>query len=249
MSNIQALLKNRMKKGGDASPSKMAAMAEQSASGNLTSFAGIFSITELNEREKESLRSLLQEYNETGDGDIEKDFESLIAITSEVKAINNQAAILHGERIKKAHGILTKYKDGAFTAWLIAAYGNRQTPYNLMQYYEFYMAMPSPLKTKVEEMPKQAIYTLAARDAPIEKKKKIVENFSGETKAELLLQIREEFPLHEEDRRRHNHGDAAIIFLRKSLNSLKTPKIKLKADQKELLEEMVEEIREVLKGL
>ena len=139
MSKVNELLTQRLKK-NEASP-KMTAMAHQSANGNLTSFAGVFGVSELNEHERSKIEEILKNYAVDVD-DISRDLSSLISITSEVKAINNQAALLHGERIKKAHTIFTRYRDGAFTAWLISAYGNRQTPYNLMQYYEFCEAMP-----------------------------------------------------------------------------------------------------------
>lgn len=248
MSNFNALIKNRMKTPGDnKSPSKMAIMAEQSANGQKSGFAGVFNVTKLSSAEISSLHDLLVGYvpDERKD-DFKVDFDRLTDITAEVKAINNQAIILHGERIKKAHAILIKYKDGAFTAWLIAAYGNRQTPYNLMQYYDFYQAMPGDLRPKVELMPKQAVYTLAARDAQFEEKKKIVENFSGETKNELLSLIREKFPLDDNDGRKLDHGNATIIALRKGLNSLKASKFKLTDDQKELIGEIVGELNNLV---
>lgn len=247
MANVNALIQKRLQK-GELSP-KMAAMAERSANGNLTSFAGLFSVSELNDAEKHSLKELLQEYKGAASKDIEHDFQQLVSITSEVKAINNQAAILHGERIKKAHAILIQYKDGAFTAWLIAAYGNRQTPYNLMQYYDFYMAMPAPLKPKIEAMPKQAVYTLAARDAPLDKKKKFVENFAGETKNALLAQIRETFPLKEEDRRRFNAGDAAIQAFAKGLEHLESQRSRLSASQKTQLGAQLDQLKKILRTL
>ena len=81
----------------------MAEMSKQSAKGNLNTFSGLFSVTELNEGEKSYLEAILHEFN-TGKNDISVDLRSLISITSEVKAINNQAAILHGERIQKSSG-------------------------------------------------------------------------------------------------------------------------------------------------
>src|SRR5262249_38023900 len=151
--NVNSILDQRMKK--PSNTSKMAAMAKQSASGNLTSFSGVFSIAELSAKEKNTLAEILKSYaNE--EQDFSTDLDILISLTAEVKAINNQAALLHGERIKKAHHVLTRYRDGAFTAWLIAAYGNRQTPYNLMQYYEFCEVMPKQLRPQIELMPRQA---------------------------------------------------------------------------------------------
>ncbi len=240
MSNVNALLSQRMKKGEQSS--KMAEMAKRSADGNLTGFSGIFSVTDLNEREKNLLEAILRTHaieEENVDGDL----NALISITSEVKAINNQAAILHGERIKKAHGILTRYRDGAFTSWLIAAYGNRQTPYNFMQYYEFYEAMPKPLRLQIEAMPRQAVYTLASREGPFDKKKKIVENYNGETKAELLEIIRATFPLGEQDRRKQDLGEALIQSLKRMCQAFNGNRHALSKVQKGALCELIDQLR------
>lgn len=212
MSKMNALLNQRLKKGDQSS--KMAALAKQSANGNLTGFSGIFSVVDLSEKEKGSLESILNTYANEGHS-LKDDLETLISLTSEVKAINNQAAILHGERIKKAHAILTRYRDGAFTMWLLTAYGNRQTPYNFLQYYEFYEAMPKDLRPLIETMPRQAIYTLASREGALSTKQQIVENFKGQTKQELLLQIREIFPLNTKDKRRTNIGLGIVQELKK----------------------------------
>lgn len=101
MGNVNDLLTKRLKKNDLSTPTKMAAMAQQSAHGNLTGFSGVFGLSELNEHEKGFLATLLNEYT-TGKENIDADLTVLISITSEVKAINNQAAILHGERIKRA---------------------------------------------------------------------------------------------------------------------------------------------------
>jgi hypothetical protein len=224
----------------------MAEMAKQSATGNLTSFAGLFSVTELPSHDKEMIEGILREY--TSDLDtIEKDLVSLISITSEVKAINNQAAVLHGERIKKAQEILTRYKDGAFTAWMIAAYGNRQTPYNLLLYYEFYNRMPKTLRPQIEAMPRQAIYTLASRDGSSEKKQEIVQRYNGETKQEILGIIRESFPLDEEDKRKSNAHETLILNLQRITNSFKRNKRPLTNKQKTTLIDLLDHLKELVK--
>ena len=239
---MQALLNERLKK--NERPSKMAAMADQSADGQLTSFSGIFSITDLSTLEKSRIEEILKTY--ARDGDIKSDLTTLLSITSEVKAINNQAALLHGERIKKAHTILTNYRDGAFTAWLIAAYGNRQTPYNLMQYYEFCEAMPKTLRPQIEAMPRQAIYTLATREGQIEKKREIVETYQGETKIELLNRIREVFPLENHDKRRRNIADAVIDLLQKSRKELKGSKAVMSTAQRTVIKSLLEDIKRLI---
>lgn len=243
MSNVNALLGERLKKSGQTS--KMAAVAKQSAEGNLTSFSGIFSVSELSGADKESLAILLKEYAST-DEDLSGDLNALISITSEVKAINNQAAILHGERIKKAHEILIKYQDGAFTAWLIATYGNRQTPYNFLQYYEFYEALPRSLRPQIEAMPRQAVYTLASRDGPLASKQRIVENFSGQTKAELLLQIRETFPLPVKDKRRPDFAQSAIQILQKLYHGLDSSEASITNQQKKTICQLLIDLRNLI---
>lgn len=243
MGNINALLAERLKKENPSS--KMSAMAKQSANGHLTSFSGIFSITELSDLEKAALNHLLEEHS-TGEQNVEKDLPLLASITSEVKAINNQAAMLHGERIKKAHDILTKYRDGAFTAWLLATYGNRQTPYNFMQYYELCEALPKNLRPKIESIPRQAIYTLATREGPLDKKRDIIQNYKGETKEQMLVIIREYFPLKETDRRRGNSGDSAIHHLEKVAHQLKSPRLRLTKLQKKSIVKLIDEIQQLV---
>ncbi|NGX41661.1 MAG: hypothetical protein KR126chlam4_01506, partial [Candidatus Anoxychlamydiales bacterium] len=166
----------------DKQKPKMTALAELSKEGSLSSFSGVFKPNTLNESEKENLSNILQNYkNEDSDIDVEEDLKNLIKITAEVKAITNQAVILHGERIKKAQTILKNYKEGAFTYWLMETYGNRQTPYNFLQYYDFYMDMPTNLRTQIDSMPRQAIYTLASRGGDLEKKQDIVQNYKGQS--------------------------------------------------------------------
>lgn len=244
MGNVSALLSERLKK--NTGTSKMAAMAEKSANGNLTSFSGIFSVTDLSSHDKCTIESILRQYAVDTDR-IDADLAPLISITSEVKSINNQAALLHGERIKKAHTILTRYKEGAFSAWLMTAYGNRQTPYNLMQYYEFCEAMPKSLRPQIEAMPRQAIYTLASREGPLDRKRIIVEEYRGQTKTVLLDEIREAFPLAEADQRRKNMGESVIAALERIHKELKKRPCRFTSTQKEAVETLLEGIRHFIK--
>lgn len=212
MKSMNSLIGERMK---SSSPTKkMALLAERSASGQMSAFSGLFGLSDLTEQEKARLEELLRTFS-TGEEDLTQDLNALSHITSEVKAINHQAALLHGERIKRAQELLQNYQDGAFSAWLVAIYGNRQTPYNLMQYFEFYEALPKLLQPKLESMPRQAVYTLASRDGAFEKKQEVVENYAGETKNALLSLIRSLFPLKENDRRRQNLFHTALVEIEK----------------------------------
>ncbi len=242
MSQVNTLLSERLSKNKKKS-SKTAALAERSASGNLSGFAGVFGMSELSPHEKDLLETILNEYAH-GDENIPKDFKSLLSITSEVKAINNQAALLHGERIKRAQNILKQYRDGAFTSWLMATYGNRQTPYNFLQYFEFYESLSSPLRQQIETMPRQAVYTLASRDGDLKEKHEIVQQYQGQSKDELLKMIRERFPLSDQDQRRRKQGELALHLLKRVLNLLSEKKARVTKRQKTQIQDYIEAINE-----
>lgn len=243
MTKVNAILDQRMKKSSNST--KMMEMANQSTKGNLTSFSGIFNVVELSENEKSALSEILTHFADDHQ-DIRNDLSLLISITSEVRAITNQAALLHGERIKKVHHMLTKYRDGAFTAWLMAAYGNRQTPYNLMQYYEFCEVMPKTLRPKIELMPRQVVYVLASREGSLEQKQQIVENYQGETKAEMLSRIREIFPLNERDRRHSKVSSSVIQELNQIYRRLKNIKTDIPSKEKKQIVHLLHQVLKIV---
>jgi hypothetical protein len=224
MSNVKSALSKRFEKNTEK-PTKMDRLAEQTSMGSLTSFSGVFKVTSLTEDEKDSLKALLDSYKNQ-DSSVDGDLESLCAITSEVKAINNQAIILHGERIKKAQIVLKKYKDGAFSQWLLQTYGNRQTPYNFLQYYEFYISSSQSMQKAIDLLPKQVIYTLASRDIVKEIKEQFILSYQGETKAELLARIRDLFPLDDEDKRSQKISEQVLESLKKTKKLLEKKSFK-----------------------
>lgn len=200
-----------------SSNTKVSQLASQSATGNLSSFSGVFQTIPLSDIEKDQIQNLLYHYRDSKKQQIAKDLEELSQITCELKAIHNQSVLLHGERIKKAQALLKNYKDGAFSSWLIAVYGNRQTPYNFLQYYELYIAMSADLQKKLPSIPRQAIYTLASRKGSLRQKEQIVEQFQGESKELLIKKIQKTFPLDQSDKRRKNiynsiYGQLAKIY-------------------------------------
>ena len=218
MVKFNTLLNLRLKQKKSNTP-KMTALVEKAKSGNLSSFSGVFKVTPPTEEEKQKIKKILTSFKTNEIISIEKDLEDLSILSSEVKAITNQAVILHGERIKRAQNILKNYQDGAFTAFLLETYGNRQTPYNFLQYFEFYQSMPQNLHKQIDNMPRQAIYALASRTGDNDVKKELVENYQGETKNELLSLIREKFPIDEKDNRLTN-PTIQIIKLLKMINDL-----------------------------
>lgn len=223
---------------------KMSDLAKQSTEGELTAFSGMFQLSKLGAQEVSQIEEILKTHALSEELAVDHDLRDLLAITQEVRAITNQAVILHGERIKRAQNILKQYKEGAFTAWLIATYGNRQTPYNFLQYYEFYSRIPKHLQTKLEEMPRQAIYTLASRQGSQELKEEIIKTYQGETKQQLLHKIRLEFPLAETDRRREDIGEGAMKTLGKLAERFRTAQIN--PEQKKALIEQLHHLEGLL---
>ncbi len=244
MAKVNSFLAERFKQ-ATQKLSKMTNLVEMSSKGQLSSFTGVFRVEQLSDKEKQTLELLLDQYKNQ-EQEIESDLKHLSDITAEVKAINNQAIILHGERIKKAQILLKNYREGAFTAWLIAAYGNRQTPYNFLQYYELYCALPQGLHNKLDEMPKQAIYSLASRNGSLEQKQQIIANYKGEPKQELLALIRDTFPLSNVDRRAHDAAEMALIALHRIYRQVHSATFRASGKQKESLYALLEEIKTAL---
>lgn len=218
MDKMQELLEGRFANNGSQ---KVKALAKQSSDGKLTGFSGLFKTVELGEIEKATLEAILQKHAPEAPCDLEKDFAALSNITAEIKAITSQAAILHGERIKRAQKILKSYQEGAFSAWLMATYGNRQTPYNFLLYYELYEQLPHDLKNQAERLPRQAMYTLASRDAPLEKKIALIAGYNGETKQEMLERIRHTFPLSSQDKRREVPSQSLLMNIERLISYYK----------------------------
>ena len=243
MAKVNTLLSERLKKPTEKI-SKMSNLAGLSSSGNLSSFSGVFRVSQLSQAEHQNIEELLKQYGPQ-EGVSSQDLEQLVSLTSEVRAINNQAAILHGERIKKAQDILKGYRDGAFSAWLIQTYGNRQTPYNFLQYYELYTALPQMLIPKLSSMPKQALYTLASRDGSMSLKEEIIKNYQGETKQQLLDLIRKTFPLADTDKRAQDFSIYAITVLGRLHEVLTRGPFAVSNKQKKTIKSLLKQIAQL----
>ena len=92
-------------------------------------------------------------------------------------------------------------------------------------------------------MPRQAVYVLASREGSLEKKQEIVENYQGETKAEMLLLIRQIFPLMQSDKRKQKVGKALIIGLERVYQQLKQSPPELTSAQKKQALSLLKQIQ------
>lgn len=206
---------------------------------------------DLSRKEENNLQLILHEYFNPGamkEEEVAEDFLSLRDINTQIKSIHAQSIMLHGERIKLAQDILKKYRDGAFTAWLVETYGNRQTPYSILQYCEFYHRLPNDhLRRKLEQIPRKAAYTLASREGDSELKEKILSEHSDAGQKELIMLIQDTFPLPEGDRRKRKEANMATLgSLEKLCQTLGKRKHSLTDEHREKVEEIIDFLQDLL---
>jgi hypothetical protein len=158
----------------------------------------------LTDQEKRDIQALVDEYQpeEIVSSRAAQHVEQLVEITKQIKSIAAQSVLLHGERIKQAQDLLANYRDGAFTKWLMSTYGNRQTPYSMLRYYEFYQSAPKEARLLIEAAPKKAVYLLASRSGDRDKKIELIQEHGTESQKDLLNLIQSSFPLAETDKRK-----------------------------------------------
>lgn len=232
MDDLNAILEKKLK---EKSQLKVQTLADRKVPAPKDGLSSL-NRSKLTKAEEESLEELLHE-NALDQINILKDLDELKVITEEVKSINTQSIILHGERIKRAQTLLKEYKSGTFSQWLLQTYGNRQTPYNFLQYFEFYQSLTASLQEKMLDMPKQAVYTLASRSGDVKEKAPFIEQYKGESKEELLTTIRKAFPLKLSDKRKENFSSTVYTTLFNLLKQMKQKKwIKTPAEKQKINE-------------
>lgn len=168
---------------------------------------------DLSNEEKEYLRSELLEQAKSGNISVdqaEKDSEELLGLSSQIRAITKQSIILHGERIFKAQKILAKYRKSMWQTWLKVSYGNRQTPYNFLYYYNLYKAVPKEDQSLIQQMPVRAAYLLSSRDGEMKKKLEIIRNHATNSQKDLISVIQKAFPTAESDGRGRREGSRGL---------------------------------------
>lgn len=160
---------------------------------------------ELSDQEKMSIQKILVE--DYMPGTISEDLvsqhvEQLTDITKQIKSISVQSVLLHGERIKQAQELLKNYREGAFTKWLMNTYRNRQTPYSMLRYYEFYQSSPKEFRSLIESAPKKCVYLLASKEGDHDKKLELIKEHGKSTQSDFLILIQTAFPTQESDKRK-----------------------------------------------
>ena len=116
-----------------------------------------------------------------------------------------------GSVLHKAREVLKKYKDGAFTRWLELAYGNRQTPYRMLQYYDFYQTLSKDVQPLIQSMPKRATHVLASRNGDPEKKVEIIKQHYASSSEDIIKIIQDTLPINAKDGRKRKDNDDVLV--------------------------------------
>ncbi len=184
----------------------------------------VFTVAPLSNEDSKQLQQILEKSaieSQISNEQVDSDHKNLLHITTEIRAIEKQSALLHGERINKAQQILKKYRDGTFTNWLLLAYGNRQTPYSWLQFYELFQRLEKDEQSKISSMPKKAAYVLAGRNGALEKKVAIIKEHYESSRDEIIQVVQETFPLAEEDKRKASKRVSDADLLREILPKIR----------------------------
>lgn len=216
---------------------------------NVNSFNAIFELQKLDDQEEKKLKELL-ESNWSSDSltkkEVEENLGQLKTLTSEIKSISRQGAFLIGERVVKAREILKPYRDGTFTLWLETTFGSRKSGYNMLSYYELFIALPSEeLKNKYKKMAQRAAYQLANRKGDIQKKFAIIDQHYGSKSNEIIRIVQEEFS--NRDYRSRKTVEALINRLLETVDQLVKRQEELSAEDLKDIKYARGRLQEILK--
>lgn len=179
---------------------------------------------------------------------VSDDYQSLTTLTQQIRAIDRQSILLHGERIQQAQSLLKRYKEGAFTSWLMLTYGNRQTPYRMLRFHELFQELERHDRSLLEQMPKKAAYSLAMREGELSEKVKIIREHHAEDPDLIINAIQALLPLQEGDKRakRLTNDESVLKALEAGVYTLKKRKEDLSESTRQRLSELVKVIVSIL---
>lgn len=208
----------------------------------VSTFNSVFDTKPLDSEEAALLEKILDDGSghEVTPEQSANDFTNLKQITAEIKAIAKQGTILLGERVHRAREILKPYKDGTFTRWLEAAFGTRKTGYNVLAYYELFMALPrDDLRNNFKKLQHRTAYILASREGDIEAKAAILRECHDKSHDELVSLIQEKLPISKGDKRTKKILIETLLSnMREVIGNLHHRKSDLTDDNKTEIEEL-----------
>lgn len=213
-------------------------------------FERVFQVSPLDPEQSREFELLLFESYQPGrltEEEVGEDYRKLVSITAEIKAIHKQQILLIGERIFQVRELLKNYGDGqnTFTKWIESVFGSKRTAYNILRYYEFYHELPSvELRTHLKRMPLKAAYCLSNRQAPLDKKVLIIQNYVDQKPDDLILLIKEQLPIPEHDKRRKSGNQVTIEKMKSLCETLRKRKDVLSDDDRKAIQKIIDEMND-----
>lgn len=209
-----------------------------------------FVATPLSKEEEVYIQTLLHENyvsSKPGLDEVDADYQTLAILTRQIKSIDQQGILLHGERIHKARNLLKKYRDGTFTKWLFIAYGNRQTPYRMLHFYKLFQELEREDRNLLEKMPKKVAYQLATRAGSVIDKIRIIRNYQHKSSEEISAEIQTVFPMQKGNRRiDHSNKDEMIIKTLENAVAKLMQRKNLSKGIRKKLERLIENMQKIL---
>lgn len=200
----------------------------------VNTFNSVFDPKPLEKEEEQGIENLLLENflpGKTPETQVETDLTLLKKLTGEIKAIVKQGVVLTGERVYKARELLKPYRDGTFAKWTEITFGSRRTAYNMLAYYELYSSIPDHVsKEKFSKLPQKAAYLLASKDADINEKIEIIDNYYDSNANELISLIQDKFPSEKPDGRQKTATTALLYSIELNLKKVLKRKNHLSED-------------------
>ncbi len=213
-------------------------------------FERVFQVTPLDTEQSREFELLLFESYQPGlltEEEVGEDYKKLVSITAEIKAIHKQQVLLIGERMYQVRELLRNYGDGqnTFTKWIESVFGSKRTAYNILRYYEFYNELPTlELRNHFKKLPLKAAYCLSNRQAALEKKVGIIQNYVDQKPDDLILLIKEQLPIPEHDKRRKSGNQVTIEKMKVLCQTLKKRKHALSKEDREAIQLIIDELHD-----
>lgn len=212
----------------------------------INAFHSLFSVQDLTKNEEGSIqRMLLDGILPNSSVNLEQDLFEVRRLTQELRAIRKQELILIGERIAEARDIFRKYQEESFREWLSFTFGSFKTGYNYLSLYDLYLLIPDDMKERLRDMPAKAVYILASKKAPLEKKIEIVRYYNNQSADHLIAVIRESLGSFCSNRKRKQLNNESIIASME-LNASTILAEHLNASQKQRLIALIAHLKDLV---
>jgi hypothetical protein len=124
----------------------------------------------------------------------EVDLKEILDLSKRIKSIKAQEALIVGEAVKKAQTVLSNYSSGVFSEWLVELFGNVQTPYNFLRFFELYTLLKERSQKEYLSIPRRAAYKLAKVEGSTEQKEEFISLGKNKNASSLEEEIDILFP-------------------------------------------------------